>query len=131
MPYCVINRSSSPSLPIAAVADQAPREVGEEARVEGGGDEVWLIRGSAGHVHGDRKTAAVADRHDFGAFATARWTDFRARFFAEAKVASTKASLRSILPRSRRSSARRCSSRSRRPERCQSWKRRWQVWYGG
>jgi hypothetical protein len=24
--------------------DQAPREVGEEARVEGGGDEVWLIR---------------------------------------------------------------------------------------
>ena len=28
---------------IAAVADQAPREVGEEARVEGGGDEVWLI----------------------------------------------------------------------------------------
>src|SRR3954469_12337596 len=29
---------------IAAVADQAPREVGKEARVEGGGDEVWLIR---------------------------------------------------------------------------------------
>ena len=29
---------------IAAVADQAPREVGEEPRVEGGGDEVWLIR---------------------------------------------------------------------------------------
>ena len=28
----------------SAVADQAPREVGEEARVEGGGDEVWLIR---------------------------------------------------------------------------------------
>jgi hypothetical protein len=55
-------------------------------------------------VHGDRKTAAVADRHDLGAFATARWTDFRAPFFAEAKVASTKASLRSILPRSRRSS---------------------------
>ena len=28
----------------------------------------------------------VADRHDLGAFATARWTDFRAPFFAEAKV---------------------------------------------
>ncbi len=27
--------------------------------------------------------AAVADRHDLGAFATARWTDFRAPFFAE------------------------------------------------
>ena len=39
-------------------------------------------------MHGDRKIAAVAD-----------WTDFRAPFFAEAKVASTKASLRSILPR--------------------------------
>lgn len=29
---------------IAAVADQAPQEVGEEARVKAGGDEVWLIR---------------------------------------------------------------------------------------
>jgi hypothetical protein len=29
---------------IAAVADQAPGEVGEDARVEGGGNEVWLTR---------------------------------------------------------------------------------------
>src|SRR5512134_1152648 len=29
---------------IAAVADQAPREVREEARVEAGWDDVWLIR---------------------------------------------------------------------------------------
>jgi hypothetical protein len=41
----------------------------------------------------------VADRHDFGAFAAARWTDCSAPFFAPAYVASTKASLRSILPR--------------------------------
>ena len=40
----------------------------------------------------------VDDRHDLGAFAAARWTDRSAPFFAEAKVASTKASLRSILP---------------------------------
>ncbi len=25
----------------------------------------------------------------------------------------------------------RCRRRSRRPDRCQTWKRRWQVWYGG
>src|SRR5262245_51549153 len=61
-------------------------------------------------MRADRKTAAVADRHNLGAFATARWTDVRAPFFAEAKVASTKTSLRSILPRSRRSSTRRCTS---------------------
>ena len=52
-------------------------------------------------VHGDRKTMAVADRHDLGALATACWTDRSAPFFAEAKVASTKASLRSIFPRGR------------------------------
>ena len=48
---------------------------------------------------------AVADRHDFAAFTAASRTDGSAPFFAEPKVASMKASLRSILPRSRRSSA--------------------------
>ncbi len=47
---------------IAAIANQPRREIREEAGVEGWGDEVWLIRRSAGHVHGDRKTMAVDDR---------------------------------------------------------------------
>ena len=67
---------------------------------------------------------AVDDRDDLRPLTAAGRTNRGPPFFAEAKVASTKASLRSILPQSRRSSARRCSKRSRRPERCQSWKRR-------
>jgi hypothetical protein len=79
---------------------------------------VGLIRRSAGHVHGERKTMAVADRHDFAPFTTAGRANGSAPFLAPAKVASTKASVRSILPRSRRSSASRWSSRSSRPLRC-------------
>jgi hypothetical protein len=80
---------------------------------------VRFIRRSAGHVHGERKTMAVADRHDLAAFAAASRADGGAPFFAEAKVASTKASVRSNLPRSRRSAAKCSSKRSRRPDRCQ------------
>src|SRR4249920_1180842 len=71
---------------VAAVADQSRRELGEEARVEGGGDEVGLIRRSAGHVHGERKTMAVADRHDFAPFTTAGRANGSAPFFAPGKV---------------------------------------------
>ena len=103
---------------VAAIANQPRREVREEARVEGGRDEVGFMRRSAGHVHGERKTMAVADRHDLAPFTTAGRANGSAPFFAPAKVASTKASVRSIFPRSRRSSASRWSRRSRRPLRC-------------
>src|SRR5918994_4594529 len=103
---------------VAAIADQSTGELREEAGVKGRRDKVGFIRRSAGHVHGERKTMAVADRHDFAPFTTAGRANGSAPFFAPAKVASTKASDRSIWPRSRRSSASRCSSRSRRPERC-------------
>src|SRR5690349_8503328 len=53
---------------VAAIANQSRWEIREEAALERGGDEVGLIRRSAGHVHGDRKTVAVADRHDLAAF---------------------------------------------------------------
>jgi hypothetical protein len=39
---------------------------------------------SAGHVHGDRKTMAVADRHDFAAFTAASRANGGAPFFAPA-----------------------------------------------
>jgi hypothetical protein len=76
------------------------------------------MRRSAGHVHGERKTMAVADRHDFAAFAAASRADSRAPFFAELKLASMNDSLRSSFPRSRKSSASFCSSRVSSPERC-------------
>ena len=104
---------------VSAVADQPRRELFEEARGEGGvheGDFMWR---SAGHVDGDRKTMAVANRHDFAALTAASRADGGAPFFAELKLASMKASLRSSFPRSRRSSASRCKMRSNRPLRCQ------------
>jgi hypothetical protein len=35
---------------------------------EGGVDEANFMRRSAGHVHGERKTMVVSDRHELAAF---------------------------------------------------------------
>src|SRR5216683_7722096 len=95
-----------------------------ETLLDGGFDELRFMRRSAGDAAGDRKTMAVCDRHDFAAFAAASRADSSAPFFAELKLASMKVSDRSILPRSRKSSASFCSTRISNPERCQDWKRR-------
>jgi hypothetical protein len=104
---------------VGAVADQPFGEVGEESVFEGGFDEFSFMRRSAGHVHGERKTMAVADRHDFAALTASSRADGGAPFFAELKLASTNASLRSSLPRSRKSSASFWSNCNSTPERCQ------------
>src|ERR1019366_8587388 len=107
--------------PIAVVgfiADQSLRCFAEESALERGFDERGFIRRSADHVHGDRKTMAVCDRHDFTAFSSASRADSSAPFFAELKLASMKVSDRSSLPRARRSSASACKSRSSVPSRC-------------
>src|SRR5579862_7223977 len=109
---------------VGFVADQPLRRLTEESALQRGFDERGFIRRSADHVHGDRKTMAVCDCHDFAAFAAFCRADTRAPFFAELKLASMKASLRSSFPRSRRSSASVCSKRSNSPERCHCWKRR-------
>src|SRR6202034_1559501 len=72
---------------VGAVADQPLGSFGEEALFHRGSDELCFMRRSAGHVHGERKTMAVADRHDFAAFAAASRPDSRAPFFAELKLA--------------------------------------------
>jgi hypothetical protein len=109
---------------VGFVADQSLRCFAEESALERGFDERGFIRRSTDHVHGDRKTMAVCDCHDFAAFAAFCRADTRAPFFAELKLASMKASLRSSFPRSRRSSASVCSRRSNNFERCHCWKRR-------
>src|SRR5579864_4017813 len=109
---------------VGFIADQSLRCFAQEAPLERGFDERGFIRRSADHVHGDRKTMAVCDCHDFAAFAAFCRADTRAPFFAELKLASMKASLKSSFPRSRRSSASVCSKRSNSPERCHCWKRR-------
>ena len=90
---------------VSPVADHSLGRFGEELVIERGFDEFCFMRRSAGHVHGERKTMAVCDCHDFAAFAAFCRADTRAPFFAELKLASMKDSLRSSLPRSRRSSA--------------------------
>src|SRR5260370_11851140 len=111
---------------VGFIADQSLRCFAEESPLERGFDEHGFIRRSAGHVHGDRKTMAVCDCHDFAAFAAFCRADTRAPFFAELKLASMKVSLRSSFPRSRKSSANVCSRFSNRPECCHCWQRRWQ-----
>jgi len=102
------------------VGDQSCGEFADESRGERRVDEGDFMRRSAGHVDGERKTMAVANRHDFAAFTAASRADGGAPFFAELKLASMKASLRSSFPRSRRSSASRCNTRSNWPLRCQA-----------
>ena len=109
---------------VRPVADHSLGRFGEEALLERGADELRFMRRSAGHVHGERKTMAVADRHDFAAFAALCRADTRAPFFAPLKLASMKDSLRSSFPRSRKSSASFCSKRVSSPLRCQDWNRR-------
>ena len=103
---------------VAAVADQPRRERIEERRAKGGVNERDFMRRSTGHVDGERKTMAVANRHDFAALTASSRADGGAPFFAELKLASMKASERSSRPRSRRSSARPCRTRSRTHVRC-------------
>jgi hypothetical protein len=103
---------------ISFVADQSRGSFWGESLLESGFDEDGFIWSSAGQVHGDRKTMAVCNCHDFAAFPAFCRADSRAPFFAELKLASINASLRSSFPRSRKSSASFCSKRVSRPERC-------------
>ena len=103
---------------IGLVADQALGRRGEEALLERGFDEPDLMRSSAGHVHGERKTMAVCNRHDVAAFSAAIVAHSRAPFLALLKLPSMKASDRSSLPRSRKSSASFCRMRRSWPVRC-------------
>jgi len=102
---------------VGAVPDHLRGDFREEALLQGGFDEFRFMRRSAGDADGDRKTMAVDDRHDFTAFSSASRADSRAPFFALEKLASMKVSDRSILPRSRKSSASRVSTPVRVPSR--------------
>jgi hypothetical protein len=109
---------------VNAIADHPLGSFLDEALLERGLDEFCFMRRSAGHVHGEGKTMAVCDCHDFAVFAAFCRADTRAPFFAPLKLASMKDSLRSSFPRSRKSSASFCSKRVNSPLRCQDWKLR-------
>ena len=88
---------------VSAVSDHPLRGFRHKSLLQGGFDELCFMRRSAGDADGDRKTMAVDDRQDLGAFSAASRADSRAPFLALLKLASIKVSDRSSLPRSRRS----------------------------
>ena len=65
---------------VGAIADQSLGELGEESFLEGVFYEFCFMRRSAGHEHGERKTMAVADRHDFAALTASSRADGGAPF---------------------------------------------------
>src|ERR1022692_417829 len=113
---------------VGFVADQSTRQLVDEASLQGVEDKLRFMPLTARKPAGDRKTVAVRHRHDLGCFATASDPNQSAPLLAPAWVPSMKASVRSIFPRSRRSSASPRSNRSRTPWRTHCWYRRWHVW---
>jgi hypothetical protein len=115
---------------IAPIRNQSLRLLGDKAVLEGGLDQLLLMRRSARNPQGDRKTMAVCDCHELAPFADERSTNAIAPFFAPMKEASINVSSRPSCPRANKSSASAHRIPSNTPPRCQRWKRRWQVWYG-
>src|SRR6185295_7427299 len=109
---------------VGSVTDEPLGHLAKETVVERLFDESDLVRRSTCNGYRDRKTRAVCNGHDLGPLAAFRLTNASTPFFALAKVPSTNASLKSIRPRSRRSSASAFTIFSNTPSRTHFWKRR-------
>lgn len=96
---------------VGFVADQSRQRGFEEPLRERGLDEGNFAGASTRDINGERKTTAVCDCHDLGPFALTGVADAAAPFFAPAKVASMKASVRSKPPAAAKSAAKACSTR--------------------
>jgi len=116
---------------VGAIADQSGRLSSNVALGESVFDKGDFMRASRRRVNGDWKTSAVCHRHELRAFAALGLAHGAAPFFAATKAASMKHSDKLSLPRLRRSSAKASSTALSTPLLHHSWKRRWQVWYGG
>lgn len=90
-----------------------------------------FMRRSTLNVDGEWKRSAVCNDHDLRTFAPLGLSNTAPPFFATTKVPSMKHSDRSMSPRSCRSWANACNTRSSTLVSTHRWKRRWQVWYGG
>jgi hypothetical protein len=83
---------------VAAVADDPRRQLAQEPMFECVFDQRYFTGIGTRDSDGERKTSTVCDCHDLGAFSFAGEADGEAPFFAPAKVASMKASLKSYPP---------------------------------
>jgi len=116
---------------ISSIPDESFRDRIGKALCESVLDKGDFMRVSRRRVRGDWNTSAVCHCHELRTLAPLGIAHSSAPFFAATKVASTKHSLKSSLPRLRRSSANASSTPRSTPARTHCWKRRWQVWYGG
>src|SRR5579859_1005270 len=112
---------------VSFVTDQLFRNIGDEALLQGLGDQLYFSRASTLCAYGERKTVAVRNRHEFAALPTLSFSHAEPPFFAGTKVPSMKHSRRSNPPRSLRSWATAKSTCSNTLERTQFWKRRCTV----
>jgi len=116
---------------VGLITDKFVRCIRSKTAVDCFFNQFHFMRGGAFHTSGDRKTRSVCDCHDLGAFATLCLADSKTPFFAGAKLPSMNASLISIFPRSYKSLPNSYRISWKVPRFVHSWKRRWQVWYGG
>ena len=116
---------------VGFVTDHSGGQVVKEAGVQRRIDKGYFVGASAACVNGERKTFSVCKAHDFGAFAAFGLAHASAPLFAGANVPSMNPSLRSMPPRSRRSSANAARILSNTPSRIHCWNRRWHVLRGG
>src|SRR5665213_108972 len=114
---------------VSLVANQTFGHFRHEPCLQRGFDQFYFRRRSAGCPQGERKTVAVRNAHDLGAFAAFGLADQTPPFLAGTKVPSTKHSCKSSPPACRRCSASPSNTVSRTPERTHCWKRRCAVWY--
>ena len=105
---------------VSAVADDARWQLPEEPALQGVFDERYFAGICTCDSNGERKTSAVCECHDLGAFAFAGEADGEAPFFAPAKVASMNVSVKSYPPAAANSRARWWSTRASVPLRAQS-----------
>ncbi len=116
---------------IRSVANHFFRNMLQKTRIQRSLDQRHFMRTSAGCVNGDRKTKSVCEAHNFGTFSLFGFAHSIAPFFAGANVPSINPSLRSMPPRSFKSWANAVRILVKTPDSVHSWKRRWQVLFGG
>ena len=116
---------------VCFVSDEFFRRGYNESSLQSSLNKGDFMRRSTLNVYGEWKTSSICNHHDLCTLAPLGLSDTTAPFFATTKVPSMKHSDKLISPRSSKSRAKACSTRSSTPERTHAWKRRWHVWYGG
>jgi hypothetical protein len=116
---------------VGSVTNQSFRSPLRKSTFQGHLDQLHFMRRSTSNGYGDRKTSAICHCHELCTLAPLGFSHPAPPFFAMTKVPSTKHSVKSSPPRSFTSFTSARSTLSKTPLRTHSWKRRWQVWYGG